>query len=63
MAIQFCKFQETLFREVVIDEFYYQLKYMHFFVTPCIVDVAIELVLKRYSELLRIYYLLSLDHS
>jgi hypothetical protein len=27
MAIQFCKFQETLFRKiVVIDEYYYQLK-------------------------------------
>jgi hypothetical protein len=27
MAIQFCKFQETLFRNiVVIDEYYYQLK-------------------------------------
>jgi hypothetical protein len=31
MAVQFCKFQEILFRKVVIDEYYYQLKLMHLF--------------------------------
>jgi hypothetical protein len=41
MAIQFCKFQETLFRKiVVIDEYYYQLKQMQSFsVTPSIISI------------------------
>jgi hypothetical protein len=38
MAIQFCKFQETLFRNiVVIDEYYYLVNLNALFsVTPCI---------------------------
>jgi hypothetical protein len=46
MASQFCKFQETLFRKVIVlDEYYSQLKEMHLFLLhPVFVLLVLQLV-------------------